>query len=614
MTPASLKSKLKNAIRIDRALRFVWQASKVPTILQGLLVAFLGMLPIASLYLVKMIIDQVAALALSPPSSVMDPVFYIVLQLIMAACGIGLLTALLNFAADYIKKFQAQTVADYMYAVLHEQSCRVDLAFFESPEYRDTLFRAQQEGPYRPTNIVSGLFSTGQAGASFVAVAWLLAMLNPLFPLIMIAAAVPGVLLRLKYSGKIYEWQEKRTEDERRAYYFHWMLTGDAHAKEFRLFNLGRYFIERFRQIRSTLKEEKLWFERRRAIGDFIAQASSLICVFGSFAYIAFRAARGEITIGDLVMYFQAFQRGLGFLKTLLETGAEMYEDNLFLSHFYEFLKVKPDVKSPLLPVPVPEKIKTGIEFKTVDFSYHKNEKKVLNCVKFSISPGEIIALVGKNGSGKSTIVKMLTRLYDPQKGGVYLDGINIKKFDIGLFRKKISIVFQDHIKYYLTAGENILLGDMERDADAESIRTAAIESGIDKKISRLPDEYDTLLGRWFKNGEELSIGQWQMLAISRAFFRDAEIVVLDEPSSALDPEAEKKLFVSLRRLMQNRSALIISHRYSTVRQADRILVMDQGRIIEQGSHDDLMGLNGEYARLYNTQAKGYTTIKEDVN
>jgi ATP-binding cassette subfamily B protein len=313
-------------------------------------------------------------------------------------------------------------------------------------------------------------------------------------------------------------------------------------------------------------------------------------------------------------MYFQAFQRGLGFLKTLLETGAEMYEDNLFLSHFYEFLKVKPNVKSPLLPVPVPEKIKTGIEFKTVDFSYHKNEKKVLNCVNFSISPGEIIALVGKNGSGKSTIVKMLTRLYDPQKGGVYLDGINIKKFDIGLFRKKISVVFQDHIKYYLTAGENILLGDMERDADAESIRAAAVESGIDKKIRRLPAGYDTLLGRWFKNGEELSIGQWQMLAIARAFFRDAQIVVLDEPSSALDPEAEKKLFVSLRRLIQNRSALIISHRYSTVRQADRILVMDQGRIIEQGSHNDLMGLDGEYARLYNAQAKGYTTIKKDFN
>jgi len=224
------------------------------------------------------------------------------------------------------------------------------------------------------------------------------------------------------------------------------------------------------------------------------------------------------------------------------------------------------------------------------------------------------IWMTGLSGSGKSTIVKILTRLYDPQKGGVYLDGMNIKKFDPGLFRKKISVVFQDHIKYYLKAGENILLGDMDRDADAESIRTAAIESGIDKKIRRLPAGYDTLLGRWFKNGEELSIGQWQMLAIARAFYRDAEIVVLDEPSSALDPEAEKKLFVSLRRLMQHRSALIISHRYSTVRQADRILVMDQGRIIEQGSHNDLMGLDGEYARLYNAQAKGYTTITEDFN
>ena len=614
MTSASLKTKLKNAVRIDRALTFVWQASKGTTILLGVLVSILGVLPIASLYLVKMIIDQVAALALSPPLNFMDPAFLFVAKLITAACSIGLLAALLVFAADYIKKSQAQTVADYMYATLHEQSCRVDLAFFESPQYRDTLFRAQQEGPYRPTKIVNGLFAAGQAGASFFAVAWLLAVFNPLLPLIIVAATVPGILLRLSYSKKIYEWQEKRTEDERRAFYFHWMLTGDAHAKEFRLFNLGRYFIERFRQIRSTLKKEKLWFERRRAMGDFIAQASPTVCVFGSFAYITFRAARGEITIGDLVMYFQAFQRGLVFLKTLLETGAGMYEDNLFLSHFYEFIEVKSDVKSPQLPVPVPAKIKTGIEFKNVNFFYHNDGKKVLNCVNFSIRPGEIIALVGKNGSGKSTIVKILTRLYDPPKGGVYLDGINIKKFDIGLFRKKISVVFQDHIKYYLTAGENILLGDMERDADAESIRAAAVESGIDKKISRLPDEYDTLLGRWFKNGEELSIGQWQMLAISRAFFRDAEIVVLDEPSSALDPEAEKKLFVSLRRLMQNRSALIISHRYSTVRQADRILVMDQGRIIEQGSHDDLMGLNGEYAHLYNTQAKGYTTIKEDVN
>lgn len=614
MTPASLKTKLKNAVRIDRALTFVWQASKGSTILLGVLVAVLGVLPIVSLYLVKMIIDQVAALALSPPLGFMDPAFFFVAQLITAAFGIGLLAALLGFAADYIKKSQAQTVADYMYAILHEQSCRVDLAFFESPEYRDTLFRAQQEGPYRPTKIVNGLFAAGQAGASFLAVAWLLAVFNPLLPVIICAAAAPGILLRLSYSKKIYEWQEKRTEDERRAYYFHWMLTGDAHAKEFRLFNLGPYFIERFRQIRSTLKEEKLWFERRRAMGDFIAQASAIICVFGSFAYIAFKAANGEITIGDLVMYFQAFQRGIGYLKTLLETGAEMYEDNLFLSHFYEFLKVKPDIESPHHPVPVPEKIKAGIEFKNVDFFYQKDGKYVLNCINFSIGPGEIVALVGKNGSGKSTIVKILTRLYDPQKGGVYLDGMNIKKIDIGLFRKKISVVFQDHIKYYLKAGENILLGDMDRDADAESMRTAAIESGIDKKIRRLPAGYDTLLGRWFKNGEELSMGQWQMLAIARAFYRDAEIVVLDEPSSALDPEAEKKLFVSLRRLIQNRSALIISHRYSTVRQADRILVMDQGRIIEQGSHNDLMGLDGEYARLYNAQAKGYTTIKEEVN
>ena len=311
MEPASLKTKLKNAVRIDRAIKFVWQASPSNTLLSGGLVVLSGILPLASLYLLKLIIDQVGFLIANPaPSGIADFFYSRVGWLIGVACGIGLLSALLNLLADYLKKAQAAAVADHMYSVLHEQSCRVDLAFFESPKYKDTLFRAQREGPYRPSSVVNGLFAAGEAGASLIGVLWLLSQFNSLLSLVMVAAAIPGVFLRLNYSKGIYAWQDKRTEDERRAYYFHWMLTGDAHAKEFRLFDLGRYFIERFRQIRSTLKEEKLWFERRRAMGDFIAQASSLICVFGSFAYIAFRAARGEITIGDLVMYFQAFQRG----------------------------------------------------------------------------------------------------------------------------------------------------------------------------------------------------------------------------------------------------------------------------------------------------------------
>ncbi len=606
MNPTPLHTKLKNAIRIDRALRFVWQASPLYTILSGIIVLVLGMLPLLSLYLIKLIIDAVTGLDFSPDTGMFDPAFATPLLYIGLACGVGLATAFFNFLSDYIKKAQSLVVSDHMFSVLHEKAAVADLAYYESPAYRDTLFRAQREGPYRPFSIVNGLFAAGQSGTSFAAVFGLLFVFNPVLSVAMVAAAIPGIVLRLKYSAKIYAWQEKRTEDERRAYYFHWMLTGDAHAKEFRLFNLGRHFIDRFKAIRAMLKKEKLYYEKRRALGDFIAQASSTVAVFGAFAYIAVKTARGEITLGDMVMYFQAFQKGLTFLKTLLESGAQMYEDNLFLSHLYTFLSLEPLVKEPQNPIPVPDKIHTGIAFKDVNFFYQNSEKQVLNCVNFSIKPGEIVALVGENGSGKSTIVKLLTRLYDPVKGDISLDGKDIRYFATDAYRKKISVVFQDHIKYQMTAKENIHLGDMAQTADLQTIRQAARQADADRILATLPAGYDTVLGRWFKDGEELSMGQWQMVAIARAFFRGAQLVVLDEPSSALDPDTEKKIFTSLKHLMKDRSVLIISHRYSTVRMADKILVMDQGRIIEQGSHADLMRQDGTYARLYTTQASGY--------
>jgi ATP-binding cassette subfamily B protein len=271
-------------------------------------------------------------------------------------------------------------------------------------------------------------------------------------------------------------------------------------------------------------------------------------------------------------------------------------------------LDIRPRINDPESPHPVPEKISLGIEFKGVGFLYQNCEKNVLNYVNFSIKPGEIVALVGENGSGKSTIVKLLARLYDPQKGDIFLDEQNIKNFKTDDFRKKISVVFQDHIKYQLSAGENIYLGDVEQKDNISRIKQAAGLAGTDKKIESFTSGYDTLLGRWFKNGEELSIGQWQMMAIARAFFRDAEIVILDEPSSALDPETEKNIFSGLKHLIKDKSALIISHRYSTVKMADKILVLDKGHIIEQGSHNELMQLNGKYAKLYNTQADSYVS------
>ncbi|MCG8552032.1 MAG: ABC transporter ATP-binding protein/permease, partial [Desulfobacterales bacterium] len=570
------------------------------------MVIVLGILPLASLYLLKLIIDSVTQLDFSSKINLFDPHFSTPLLYISLACGIGVLTAFFNFISDYLKKAQSLTVTDHMLSVLHEKSIRTDLEYFESSEYHDTLYRAQREGPYRPTNIVNGLFTAGQNGVSFAAVFGLLFIFNPYLSIIMVAAAIPGVWLRLKYSEKIYSWQKKRTEDERRSNYFHTMLTGGSHAKEFRLFNLGSHFIERFKQIRQTLKKEKLFFEKRRALGDFIAQSSMTITVFGSFVYIALKTVQGSVSLGEMIMYFQAFQRGLFFLKTLLENGAQMYEDNLFLSHFYDFLNITPRIKTPKSPMTVPNKNEKGIEFKNITFFYPNCEKNVLKNVNFSIMPGETVALVGENGSGKSTLAKLLARLYEPQHGEIFFEGTNIKKFRPQEYRKMISVVFQDHNRYNLTIRENIYMGNLENRKDTDSIQRAAKETGIHSMILNFPHDYDTMLGKWFKTGEELSVGQWQMLAIARAFFREARLIIMDEPSSALDPETEMNIFSKLKRLIRDRSALIISHRYSTVKMADKILVLDKGRIAEQGGHSDLLEKGGIYARLYRTQADGY--------
>ncbi|MDA3788140.1 MAG: ABC transporter ATP-binding protein [Desulfobacula sp.] len=602
----SLNTKLKNALRIDRAIRFVWQASPLYTLLSGIVVIIAGCLPLLSLYLIKLIIDAVTPLAFNPGDIASGQGMSRVFFYICLACGVGLLTAFFSFLSDYLKKAQSLTVTDHMFSVLHAKSMDADLAFYESSQYQDTLHRAQMEGPYRPTSIVNGLFLAGQNAVSFVAVFLLLTSFAPFLSLVIIGATIPGIIFRLKYSKKIYSWQEKRTEDERKSHYYNHILTGDAHAKELRLFNLGPYFTHLFKSIRKLLKGEKLLLEKKRIFGDFMAQSAITIAAFGTFAYIAYRTVQGSITLGDMVMYFQAFQRGVGYLKTLLESMAQMYEDNLFLSNFYDFLNLAPRVKSPETPLEIAEPIVKGIEFKDVNFFYQSCGKKVLNCVNFSIKPGEIVALVGENGSGKSTIVKLLSRLYDPDSGNITLDGTDIKNFRLNEFRKKISIVFQDPIKYHLSVRENIFLGNVDQRDEMEKIKGAAGKAGIDKKIMTFKSGYDTILGRWFKDGEELSIGQWQMVAISRAFFKDAAFVVFDEPSSALDPETEKNIFSKLKTLMQGRSALIISHRYSTVKMADKILVLDKGSIVEQGSHVELMKQDGKYARLFSTQAKAY--------
>jgi ATP-binding cassette subfamily B protein len=413
--------------------------------------------------------------------------------------------------------------------------------------------------------------------------------------------------VRLKYSGKLYHWQRGRTQVERKASYFNWMLTGDSHAKEIRLFNLGDLFKNRFGILRKQLRRERLDISRKRSVAEMGAQAGATLAVFGSLAFIAFRTIQGTITLGDMVMYFQAFQRGLGYLRGTLGGVADLYEDSLFLSNLYEFLDLEPKVKEPLHPVSVPQPMKKGIFFENVSFKYPAGNGKGLEDISLSIAPREVVALVGENGSGKTTFVKLLCRLYDPNEGTISVDGIDLRHFETVAFRHQISVIFQDYVKYHLTARENIWFGNIILPSEHQSIETAAYYSGADELIEGLPKRYETILGKWFEDGEELSIGEWQKIALARAFLRDAQIIVLDEPTSALDAKTEYEVFKNFRQLLNGRSAILVSHRFSTVRMADRIFVFDQGKIKENGTHQQLMQLSGKYAYYFEKQAQYYT-------
>ncbi|HHE73809.1 MAG TPA: ABC transporter ATP-binding protein, partial [Desulfobacteraceae bacterium] len=478
--------------------------------------------------------------------------------------------------------------------------------YYENPQYFDTLHRAQQEGPFRPTHIVNGLAQFGQNGISLIAMAGLLLSFHWSVTVVLFIAVIPGILVRIKYSGKMYRWQREKTQAERKASYFNWILTGDAHAKEIRLFGLGDLFIQQFSSLRKQLRRERIELTRKRSVADFMAQIGATVAVFGAFGFIAYRTVMGGITLGDMVMYFQAFQRGLGFLKEMLGALAGLYEDNLFLSNLFEFLDLSPRVKDPIQPDAVPKPMQKGLNVESVDFQYPAATRKALEGVSLSIDPGQVVALVGENGSGKTTLVKLLCRLYDPIAGRITMDDIDLRRFEKAALHREISVIFQDYAKYHLTARENIWLGNVETPSDPAGIARAAKRAGAHDLISGLPKGYETVLGRWFEEGSELSIGEWQKIALARAFMRPAQLIVLDEPTSSMDAKTEYEIFTRFKELLQGRAAVIISHRFSTVRMADRIIVLDQGRITESGSHEELMAANGTYAVMYERQAGYY--------
>lgn len=592
---------------LQRALQLVWQGARGWTIASIALLPLQAALTTLPIYISKLIVDAVAGgiRAADRTEAFRQVALYIGLQ-----AGVALLGAILSAVASLVRNAQSAHVTDYVTEIVHAKSIEVDLEYYENARYYDTLRRAQNQASYRPVSIVNNLLSTAQNAFSLLALVGLLLGLHWSIALLLFLSTVPGAVVRIRYSGRLYGWQRRRTPTERLSNYFDSLLTGGDSAKEIRLFALGRLFLERAKALRSTIRAERLRLQGRNTLLEFAAQLLTTLAMYGAYAFAAFRTLQGTITLGGLTMYFGAFQRGQGLLQQMLSNLADLYESSLFLSDLDEFLDLKRTVQEPAHPLPVPATMTQGVRFENVGFDYPNSKRTVLKEVNLALHPGEMIALVGENGSGKTTLTKLLCRLYDPTRGRITLDGIDLKEMTTTELRSKISVIFQDYERYQLSARENIWLGNVNLPLEDEAVRTqieeAARGAGADAVIANLSAGYETTLGKMFEDGAELSVGQWQKVALARAFLRDAQIIVLDEPTSAMDAKAEYEFFRDFRQLAQGRATVLVSHRFSTVRMADCIYVLEDGQIVESGSHETLMAANGKYAHLFEMQAQHY--------
>jgi ATP-binding cassette subfamily B protein len=584
-------------------LGLVWESGPALTLANAGLTMVLSVLPLAGLYLTKLIIDAVAS---GIGGGDRNLLFRHVGTLILLSAIVLIVDRAFAILLELVRNTQTYIVIDRVYDILHAKSTAVDIEYYENSDYYDALHRAQAEAPYRPTRILDAAFNCCQNAISVVALAGLLLTFHWSVPVVLAMAAVPDLLIKFHFARRFYAWARKQTPAERQALYFTTVLMADGHAKEIRLFDLGHVFMQRFRRLRQQIRQERLALLRKRSIADLAGQTSSIIPSFAVYAFVVYRAVQGSMTVGDLVMCYQAIQRGQAYLTQLMNSFAVLYENNLFVSNVHEFLALEPKVLDPPHPRPVNVAEGDGIRFHNVGFRYPNSDRIVLDAINLHIRPGEHIALVGENGSGKSTLVKLLLRLYDPASGSITLDGVDLRELSLAELRRKISVVFQDYARYHLSVKENIWFGDVHAPPEEERVARAARNAGADKLIMGLPGRFDTLLGKWFAGGQELSVGEWQKIALARAFFREADLIIMDEPSSALDPKAEFEVFSDFHRLSLGRSAVLISHRLSTVKMADRIYFLENGRIVEKGSHDELIDRRGKYAFMFERQAQHY--------
>ena len=580
---------------ILRSLKIVWQSSKKWTFINALVVLLKGFVPLLLIFVIQLLVDEIGDVVLQKDK---EGAVAQVLGILFFAGGVFVLNAVLNACAGIIREKHSFYINDVVQDMIHERTVNLEFANYEDFNFQNIYYRAINEATYRPTKIYYGFVNLIQNAITLMLISGLLVSLHWAMIIGLLIVSVPVVFIRLKYSHKIYAFKREHTEDERYVGYYNRLLTGKEFAKELRVFDLSKLFKNRYEKGKVVLRSKRFGLLKLKTWYELVLQVITAIALIVVFAYISIQAIEGNLSQGQTVMFFLALYRGYSFLQDLLGQISGLYEDGLFLKNLFEFIDYKVIDKKVTRTATFPKPIKEGIVIENLGFKYPNSTRHVFKDLGLKIRKGETVALVGANGAGKSTLVKLLCGLYQPDVGRVLVDGVDMAAIKQKAIAENISAVFQDFMLYNVSAKENIWLGNIHKSPDDGDIVSSAQKSGVDQLIRNLPKGYDTTLGTLFKDSEMLSVGEWQRIALSRSFFNDAQLVILDEPTSSMDAHTEARLIDNFKAIVKDRTAIIVSHRMSTIHLADRIVVLAEGGVAEEGTPEGLLKQKGVFYKM----------------